>query len=236
MGMLFVAADDGAVHALDLADGAERWAAHPPDAAGLHNPAFADGVVYVAGDAGGYNALDARDGTLLWHHDLDGDPSGTAVVVDGIAYVGAAAAGGGHLQALDARTGELLWSDRDSVFSPGVADGIAVSPGDAGVVVAHDARAGTELWRTPVAGPTRPLAIAGGMAFVGADDLHAVIALDLHTGAQTWSFPVDANIDCCTSVAHGLVLLGTGAGSIYAIGGAEDPDQPTASASASAAP
>jgi outer membrane protein assembly factor BamB len=233
-GLLYVASDDAAVHALSLTDGSERWSYAIPGGASLHNVAAADGIVAVAGDSGGFNALDAATGALRWHHDLGTDPSGTAVVAEGVAFVGASGDGGGHLDALDAATGDLLWTDAEALFSPAVADGIAISPGSIGEVVAHDARTGSELWRTAVTGSTRPLAIADGVAYIGADDQHAVVALDIHTGEQLWSFGVDDNIDCCTAVAHGVVLLGTGYGSVYAIGGTADP-APTSMAGATRA-
>jgi outer membrane protein assembly factor BamB len=233
LGLLYTASGQGDVVALDLADGTLRWSYHVPGATVLHAPAFLDGRVYVSSEGGGYSAIDATNGSLAWVADTHGFVTATAVAVNGIAYIGSNAdATSGSLSAYDSLTGTPLWTDAEQLFSPAVSNGIAVSSGTVGVVVAHEARSGIERWRTTVPGETRSSSIADGVAYIGADSEHEVVALDLQTGRQLWVFDVDGGIECCTAVAHGLVFVGTRLGGVYAIGGSDDesaasPSQPT---------
>ena len=90
-------------------------------------------MVYAASDVGGFVALDAATGTLVWHHDTGTDLTGTAVVADGIAYVGSSGdLPGAPLTALDAKTGAVLWTDPEPLFAPAVSAGVAFSGGPSG--------------------------------------------------------------------------------------------------------
>ena len=225
-GSLFVGTDTG-LDAIDAGTGTVRWTYTPPEGGGVHSPAIADGLVYASTDQAGYIAVDEATGKLAWKHDTGTDNVGTAVVADGVTFVGAADDPPGHLTALDARTGAVLWSDDEQLHSPAVADGVAIGGGPIGLVVAHDVQTGKELWRTPIADKTRPVAIADGVAYVAADTQHKVYALDAATGKELWWFDVDAGLDCCIAVADGAVFVGTGLGGVYAIGGSDDPAVPS---------
>ncbi len=214
---------DTGLDAIDASTGTVTWTYTPPEGGGVHSPAIADGLVYASTDQAGYIALDEATGTLAWSHDTGADNVGTAVVADGVAFVGATDDVPGHLTALDAKTGAVLWTDDEQLHSPAVADGVAIGGGPIGVVVAHDVMTGKELWRTPIADKTRPVAIADGVAYVAADTQHKVYALDAATGTELWDFNVDSGLDCCIAVADGAVLVGSGLGGVYAIGGSENP-------------
>jgi len=180
-GKLFVGTDTG-LDAVDASTGAVKWAYTPPEGGGVHSPAIADGMVYASTDSAGFIAVDETTGKLAWKHDTGTDIVGTAVVADGVAFVGATDDAPGHLTALDAKTGAVLWIDDEQLHSPAVANGVAIGGGPIGVVVAHDAKTGKELWRTPIADKTRPVAIADGVAYISADTQHKVFALDAATG------------------------------------------------------
>ena len=227
-GALFIPTDDGSIVALDAATGAERWRTAVSETSGAaHRPAFADGRVFVASDGGGYVALEASDGAIAWRFDTGLFETATAVVADGIAYVGAGgSATDGRLWAIDAATGKELWRVEEPYHSPSVAGGVAYS-GSAGIgVAAHDTTSGERLWTFAIEGAARPLALAEGVVYVPADDERRVYALDAATGSELWHLDLDAGTDCCLSVARGAVYVGTRAGSVYAIGG--EGDEPTA--------
>ena len=218
-GTVYVGASDGDLVALDGTTGEVRWRTSVTLAGPAHSPATADGRVYVGG-SGRFIAVDAQSGDILWTFDTGDTETATAVVADGIAYVGTSAdVEEGHLWALDAVTGEVRWTVDEAWFSPSVADGRAFSGSDAIGVAAHDTATGVELWRFAITGTTRPLAVADGVVYVPADDEHRVYALDAGTGAEHWHYEVDGGNDCCVAVSHGAVFVGTTFGGVYAISG-----------------
>jgi outer membrane protein assembly factor BamB len=218
-GALYGTTADGALVALDAASGAERWRFAPPGAGALHSPSTAVGLVYVSSETGGYFALDAATGTQRWHFDTGSDGTGTAVIADGIAYVGAGAGEPGRLYALDAATGELRWRVDENIYSPAVANGVDYSGSDTGLVTARDATTGRERWRFQVRGTARPPVVAGDLLLVPADDEHRIYALDAASGTEVWQVDVDGGMPNGFAVTGGVIYVGTTAGSVYAIGG-----------------
>ncbi|MEP6639291.1 MAG: PQQ-binding-like beta-propeller repeat protein [Chloroflexota bacterium] len=213
---------DGLLIALDAKTGTERWSTPISTTGGsVHAPAIAGGLVYASSDKGGFVAVDAVTGTLAWRLDTGTDQTGTAVVADGVAYIGASADAtpGGHLRTVDARTGAPLWQVDGMHFSPTVVGGVAYTTDTSGTVTARDTANGTERWRFQVQGTARAPAIAAGVVYVSADSEHRVYALEASTGRELWHFDVDGASACCIAVAHGSVFVGTAAGGVYDIGG-----------------
>jgi len=222
-GSLYVSTT-GAIVALDPTTGSERWRYAVPKAGEFHPPAFADGMVYAGSDSGGFVALDASTGALRWHADTGTDTTGTAVVADGIAYVGSSVdSATGHLYAFNATNGKLVWRLDQAIFSPAVSGGIAYSVNLAGTVSAHQTETGQELWHFQTKGPGRPVGVAGGVVYVPADSEHRIYALDAQTGAELWHFDLDGGVTGSLAVTHGSVYIGTSAGSLYAIGSIVSP-------------
>jgi outer membrane protein assembly factor BamB len=219
-GAIFVGTGDGKIESLDLATGIQRWRTTvSTDGQAAGAPAYADGLVF-AGTTQGLVALRASSGDLVWRLDLEGDPFGSIVVADGIAYVGPGAElTVGRLRAVDARTGSLLWTVSEPLTSPSVVGSLAVSVGPGGVVAARDVRSGQELWRSRNSGVNRAPAIANGIVYVAADTERQIYALDAATGKMYWQLGVDGGQQCCVAVARGLLFAGTTSGSVYAIGG-----------------
>ena len=226
-GAVYAGSGDGALVAIDATDGTERWRTSISTTGPARSPAFADGRVYVAADGGGFVAVDAADGTIDWRFDTGDLSLGSAVVADGVAYLGGTATDGrGMLWAIDSATGTERWHIEQPIFSPAVSGGVAYSGSDELGVFALDPSDGRQLWTFPVQGPARPLAVADGIAYVAAGGEHRVYALDARTGAERWRFDLDAEVWCCIGVAQGAVYVGTQVGGVYAIAGSENRPAP----------
>ncbi|MGO8670389.1 MAG: PQQ-binding-like beta-propeller repeat protein [Capsulimonadaceae bacterium] len=111
-GAVFAAAEDGTVHAFDLADGRHLWVTNldaPFDAA----PVLRDGVVYASTMEGTVAALSAGDGAVRWRTRASSRPIAVspAVSSDGLLFV---AADDGNIHIIAASTGNLVRSRRVS--------------------------------------------------------------------------------------------------------------------------
>jgi outer membrane protein assembly factor BamB len=239
-GTLYFGTGDGELVAIDAATGTERWRLQPsPATKRVHTPSAANGRIFAGTEGGGYIAVDAATHTVAWTGDLDGDDTGTAGVAGDTAFIGTPAELPGHLRAFDAQTGTLRWTaDQPLLQFPTVADGMAFSATSEGLIAAIDVATGATRWTANIQGKVRPMAVAGSILYLGADQAHKVVALDRATGTILWSYAVDDGNDCCIAVAHGAVFVGTLAGTVYSIGGdgsALSPE-PVAAASPTPAP
>ncbi len=180
------------VHRLQLA---WVWGMEP----GTSQPSFLvrDGVVFLPNQRNVIQALDGRDGTLLWEYrrsfeegtNLGRGHLRSLAIWEDLVFVATIDA---HLVALDANTGQVRWetevADRSLGFgytSGPIVAGDRVVTGIAGCarlqeescfITAHDARTGTELWRTfTVARPGEP----GG-------DSWGALPWALRGGADVW--------------------------------------------------
>jgi outer membrane protein assembly factor BamB len=236
---LYLGTGDGFLVAVDAATGAELWKVQPsPTTMSVHTPAVANGRIFAGTEGGGYVAVDAATHAVLWTGDLEGDVTGTAATAAGLAFIGSLVdAPTGHLRAFDAVSGKLRWTaDTPLLQFPTVADDTAYSATQDGLVAALDLATGSARWTTQLSGKVRPMAVAGSILYLGADQEQKVYALDTATGGKLWSFDVDGANDCCIAVAHGSVFVGTLAGSVYAISGDGAAIAPTPVVSAPSAP
>ena len=238
---LYFGTGDGFLVAVDAATGAEEWRLQPsPLTTAVHSPAFADGRIFAGTDGGGFVAVDAATHRVAWTGDVQGDTTGTAAVAGGLAFIGTRVdVPTGHLRAFDAKTGALRWmSDVPLLQFPTVANGIAYSATQEGLVAALDLATGAARWSVQLKGKVRPMAVAGSILYLAADHEQKVYALDVATGGKLWSFDVEGANDCCIAVAHGSVFVGTMAGNVYAIAGdgAAITAEPVGTAASSAPP
>lgn len=218
--LVYLGTSDGHFVAFDATSGAERWQAALSSSGAVNTPALGNGVLYVGAVGDGFFAVDAASGRIRWRLDTGQDLTQTAVLGDGIAYIGAAfGATTGHLRGVDVQTGRLLWQIDEPLQSPTLASGVAYSGGSDGLVTARDAATGIERWRIQLHGPTRPPAVVAGVVYVPADDEHRIYALDAATGGELWHFDLDGSNACCIAVAKGSVFVGTTPGTVYDIGG-----------------
>lgn len=213
---------DGLVVGLDGATGAEQWRVQPPGATSVGAPAFADGRVYAGTDGAGFVAVDVASRTMAWSAETTGENTGSASVIDGIAYIGVRADLGaiGTLHAFDAATGSALWTaDAPFLGLPTVANGVAYSASTHGQLAAIDTTSGRTLWSVNLDGDLRSPVVVGSTVYVAAGGAHRIYAVDGATGFELWQFDLDGNANCCVSVAKGAVFVGDQAGTVYAIGG-----------------
>lgn len=191
-GTLYVAADDGTVHALDAVTGVSRWTfkrtVGVSEARGLDGyVALAGDTLYVTSDSGAVYALDAATGAQRWVYTAPagGDTIYTVPVVGfGMVYV---SAGGfsGDMFALDAATGKLRWSASQSGGFNG-----------------------------------QPL-LVGDALYVGAANPDTMHVLDAHTGATRWTYDTASQIRALPAVGSDTVYVGAQDANIYAIRSAD---------------
>jgi len=218
-GLAVTGTADGFLIGIEADTGEEQWRYQLPEGSAPRVPALLDGVAYVGSEAGDFTAIDITTGELLWTVDTGDNPTGTAVVADGIAYIGSAAEDQtGSLAAYDAESGELLWRRDDPMHSPSVSNGVGYSGSGDGTVYAFDTATGEELWRIQVGGVARPLAVAGDILYVPSDGDRAVYAIDIATGEELWHVDVDGNIDSQVAVTDGRIYVATAFGIIQAFG------------------
>ena len=219
-GLVAVPTWDGSLVGLDATTGEIRWSYLIADGVETRTAAIAGGLVYAGSTGGGLVAVDAVSGELVWQADTGSDPTATAVVAEGIAYIGSAPSNPvGFLAAFDARTGDPLWRIDEAVFTPAVSDGIGVSSSNHGLIYAFDTATGAERWRVQTAGFVRPGAIAGDIVYFANDEEQMISVFDLATGATLWTVPVDGGMNDGPAVHDGVLYAATLAGSVYAIGG-----------------
>ena len=217
-GFVYVGTEQGELVAFDPASGAERWRTQLSTDGRVNNPATDDEAVY-ASVPGAFVALDGATGTERWRVDTGTDVTATAVVVNGIAYIGGGESDLGHLRAIDAKTGQPRWTIDEPLFSPTVAAGVAYVSDTKGSLAAIDSSTGTFRWRIALKGTVRPPAYAGGVLYVPADGEQRIYAIDAVTGGELWHFDLDGSNQCCISVAKGSVFVGTVVGTVYRISG-----------------
>ena len=151
---------------------------------------------------------------------------GTPTVADGLVFDSTGIEGtdptAKGVVAVDASTGNVRWRfaspTQAQVYTPAVSAGRAYVVSEDGTVVALDAATGATIWTTPTGAVNEALAaIAGGLVFIATNG-HTLVALDAATGGLRWQAPI-VGVPYAPVVTHGLVLVATSVGVLYAIGG-----------------
>jgi len=213
---VYLGTGDGYLVALNAATGAIVWQTEvSPDGLPVYRvPALSDGRIFAGVQNGPFVAVQASDGKQLWSAPGNGSGYGTPVVSGKGVYI----SGGGGLRALDVASGDVRWQT-DDYGTPALAGQIGIGGTDAGDVIAYDLSTGVVRWQVSFVGPMRPAAVAGNDVYVSADGEQRIYALDVQTGQELWSFALDGANECCVAASHGLVVVGTLSGSVYAIAG-----------------
>jgi outer membrane protein assembly factor BamB len=214
-GMALVNTAEGFLIGLDAATGEERWRTTIPTGGMVGDAALLDGMAYVGSETGNLAAVDAATGEIVWQVDTGDHRNASAVVADGIVYVGAGSLDG-SLSAYDAETGALRWQRDEPMLTPSVANGVGYSGSVDGTVYAFDTASGEELWRVQVGEYANPIAIASDIIYVPSEGDRAVYALDAATGDELWHITVDGEPTYQAAVVDGAIYVATSFGVIQA--------------------
>jgi outer membrane protein assembly factor BamB len=241
-GLVYAAARDGSVFAIDAATGAARWRittgvelalpwGHESGDHFISSPVYVAGtLVFGAGDGVIY-AVDATSGQARWRARTEGRVRSSPAVAGGRVYAGSY---DGRVYCFDLATGARRWHyetegvtlrsgsygfDRRSIqSSPTVANGVVYVGARDGFLYAIDAGDGRLRWRVDhhVSWIITSPAISGGVVYAGSSDAHFAQALDT-AGNELWRFDAQTPVWSSPSVAGDIVYFGDGAGRLHAV-------------------
>lgn len=204
-GKVFVGANDGKVHAIDLATGKVLWTfqlgsqkPHPPEEpAPLYpieaSPVVHEGKVLVGGRDGLVYALDAASGKLLWTYETAGEILGSGnLLLDDPAHprliVGSY---DNRLHCIDLTTGKAVWTYETENYingAPAIEQGNILFGGCDGLVHILRASDGQKLGEVNVEGYVAgTAAMAGGKAFLGTM-ANEFVCVDVKEKRIAWKF------------------------------------------------
>ncbi|HYK95470.1 MAG TPA: PQQ-binding-like beta-propeller repeat protein [Candidatus Dormibacteraeota bacterium] len=223
---VLTATEVGTAYALDARTGGVRWRTGLP--AGVTRSVSASRDTLFVGAGGILVALRLSDGAILWQSSVasSGD-CGTPTVAGGLAFdatgIDGDALDAKGVVAVDAATGTVRWRfaspTHDQAYTPAVSAGRGYIVSEDGTVVALDAATGAVAWTAKTGAPNEALAtVSGGIVYVPTNG-QTLVALDAATGSIQWRAPI-RGVPYAPVVAHGMVLVGTNVGALYAFGSA----------------
>lgn len=233
---LFVAIDDGRLHALRASTGELLWTTEIGGAVG-RPPVATDDAIYVMTDADVLAAFDRTTGEALWRFRREA-PEGFYITEHaGILLVGQRIITGftdGAVLCLDARDGSVLWTrdtiaelpatdDDDGLRFTDVdttpliaADGVYIAS-FAGGLYRLDPRNGTVLWRRgELTGVTGIVEAPGGLLILSSGDL-GVVGIDARSGDTQWTAPVERGAPTPAVVMGDVIVVGESEGGLVAL-------------------
>lgn len=222
---VFVATLNGAVLAVDVATGVQRWR-YSTGSSIYSSPAVAsDGMVVVGADNGYVYALNGTTGTLIWSFNVGSAVGASpAIGADGLIYVGTR---NGILQALES-TGTTVRTAWSTQLTGGVASA-TLSENQLFVGTFGNYLYGFDLqegvapvlrWTLPLAGrvASSPVLSGNGTLYVTTYDDGSLHGVDPATGAIAWTFDAAGMVYGSAAVgSNGRVYFGDGLGNVYAI-------------------
>jgi len=231
--LVVIGAGDGAVYALDLSTGEQRWR-FETDMRIRSTPSIAEGSVYVGSSDGVVYRLGLSDGALQWRYETEGAGLLSAdfgfdrksiiaspAVVSGMVFAGSR---DGQMYALDQASGDLVWRVSHNVSwamsSPAIRDGALFSGTSDGLFVHRvDIASGTEAWRLVGAGYTwSSPTLVDNTVYIG-DGGGYLRAVDAESGQERWAFQAGGGVYSSPWVEDGSVYFGADDGVVYALDG-----------------
>jgi len=217
-GYLYVAEDNGGIHALKTDRGSEEWLFRLDK--GVRSAlVYDDGALYAGCEDGRVYALDTSAKELKWVYSTGGRVRAAPTVWHETVF---AASEDGYLYALSA-DGKQRWrvalGDK-TCFVPPVVQSEKVYVAAGKRVLSFDARLGHGRWefKSPAL-VTGALAVTQDAVYCG-DAEGAVYCLDQATGSARWRYPEEATTEPMqsgVSVAQGMVLARAGTTSVLAL-------------------
>lgn len=225
-GVIYAAAADGQVFALDRRTGRSVWKPAKLRAA-VHAGVVTDARhVYVVADPGTVHAIARKTGKVVWRRsastsrDFLVEGHGAAFVRGNLVFAGTA---GGRLLALSNRDGAIAWQSRlglrsnaytdvDATPTPLGADKIVASAHNAGVFALKIADGGI-AWRLKLPSARQPWVHKGQVYIVaGEGNLHAIDT----NGKQRWARALGTAPSGALSFSGDLIFIPTEGGLVLA--------------------
>lgn len=233
-GELFLASEDGVVHALHWKQGEVRWKV-PSGGPVRQTPILTDDAIYLVREDDHVVALSREDGEVLWDYEREVEVefaiAGHAGLLlhDGKLFTGFT---DGAVVALDAATGGLEWErltqldaleregqairfydvDTTPVLLNGRLWVASVSAG----IYALSIEGGSVEWRSADHQDVTGMAVAGRQLIL-ASATQGVTTLEPHTERVLWRKPLGRGAPADPIVANGYVLIGESRGGLVAI-------------------
>jgi outer membrane protein assembly factor BamB len=226
-GIVYFGDNGGQVHALNAADGAEKWSRSYGVQRIVAAPVVVDKMIYVATTVD-VKCVSLESGRLVWSQGLPASFGETPPLIVGDVVF---AAGGDGVYAFRRANGERLWKhnlvDDRPVNSPSF-DSQSLLGGETSMrtqaaasdgtllfqpiydqcrVVTLDCKTGKRKWSYPTRGwlPSHP-AVSGRYVLFGGFDLY-LHCVDRETGKSVWKSPSAAEVDAAPAVANGCVYF-----------------------------
>jgi eukaryotic-like serine/threonine-protein kinase len=232
-GTIFGLSRSGTLHAVDAANGEERWSFRTGGETRLDfwdfylsDPLVHGGMVVFGSGDGRVYALDRESGELLWAFETGAPVHGAPVGDEDHIYVGGF---DGVLYALKAESGEVSWTfqARGNEFfprgefqrGPALHDGVLYAGSRDYRLYAVRAKDGAPLWEKQEGDGwiiATPLATRDQLYF-GASDGQRFYALDRGTGEVGWSTPVQTRVFGSAVEVGGSVVFGGFNGKLLAV-------------------
>ncbi len=231
-GVVYLAAVDSVVHALDLETGESLWRySHPVDRTrkselelfGAPSPLLVENQLLVGFHDGSVVSLDPESGEANWERrvgegrypDIIGEPA----FLDGIVFVGGFSK---PFVALDTMDNSIVWSlDFGTAVPPALNDDAIYVAGTDGILRAADAKTGDLLWEWDShhsGALTMPVLSPLGL-FVGASD-GGLWLLDPEDGQPAWELDpgmLISGISAAPVIAGRQLLVLTNAGQLLSL-------------------
>ena len=188
-GVVYVGAQTGELHAVNLADGKASWKYKASaDGIGESSPAVANGLVYIGDLSGVLHAVDAATGKAAWTFKTGSEIKSSPVVAGDRVLIGSYDA---HLYALGAKDGKLAWKIQTEGYvhaTPAVVDGVAYLAGCDEILRGIRISDGKEILTLSSGAYTgaSPV-IEGGRAYYGTYE-NEVLGVDLKARKIVWTY------------------------------------------------
>lgn len=229
-GVVYVATDDGFVHALDLIDGSELWR-YPSEAPGLGTISadltFHEGILYVGTEAGILHMVDVtgESPALICEYDAFDAIVTNPIVADGVVYV---ATMGQNIWPIPAGSCDGTVPNRLPAYvadtpvrvGPAIVGDTMYMPGGR-YLYSIDLTSGEHLWPAATVTAERPIStppvVAGDTVYISSED-GVVRAVDAKTGETLWQWQTGLHVRATPVVVNGAVFIAAGDGYVYALG------------------
>ena len=205
-GTVFLTAADGILHAIDVADGIERWRA--TIGAGATSPVLYDDIVLATGGNRLY-AFDADDGSEVWSATTG--PSNRfspAAIHNGVVYVGNRDR---FVYAVSPIDGDVFWCTRTDgpvETRPAVTNDLVYARSTTGELHALDTATGEGRWRqSPGWAPGTSITVISTGIVVSSGPGDPLTCLDADTGSVRWQTQLDGEVSSPPIGCGGIVFV-----------------------------